>query len=296
MHKFTEQEIQIMETFAVYASVAIQNKKRMDELMALNEIGRELLKPFQPFESEKLLDLILNQAKAKSGADCLCIKRYDEFSGEIYTIRALNCKWYNQNKDFKVKLGEDKISKVIKTGKPAIIKDFDVEKDGVKDVTSKELLKNIKSRIIVPFKIYGKIFGALCLDSHRKNFFTEDDLLISNTFSIQAAIALRNADFFKKLQAVTETFPKISELHIDINEVLKKIADTAAEVLETDVLVLYRYDERKREIIWPPIYTGTMNYPQYMKNNVKSFQAPLSLINEGMLFQPLIVRGFQKIK
>jgi PAS domain S-box-containing protein len=260
-HKFTEQEIQIMETFAVYAAVAIQNKKRIDELMALNEIGREVSKPFQ---TEELLDIILQKAKVISNADRLCIKRYNERTGEISTIRSLNCVWHNQNRNFNFKLGEDKISKVVDTGEPIIIKNFDAEKEGLKNEPSKELLKKFKSRIIVPIKIYGKIFGALCLESHRKNFFTEDDLLISNTFSIQAANAIRNADFFKKLQSVTETFPKISELHINIDEVIKKIADTAAKVLETDILVLYRYDVKSKKIIWPPITSGELFYPRYM--------------------------------
>lgn len=277
-HKFTEQEIQIMETFAVYASVAIQNKKRMDELMALSEIGRELSKPFQ---TEELLDIILQQAKAISGADSLCMKRYDERTGEISTIRSLNCVWHNKNRNYKFKLGEDKISKVVYTGEPIIIKNFDAEKEGLKNEPSIELLKKFKSRIIVPFKIYGKIFGALCLDSHRKNFFTEDDLLISNTFAIQAANAIRNTNFFNKLQAVTETFSKISELHINIDEVLKKIADTSAKVLDTDVLVLYRYDEKNKRIIWPPIYSGKLLYPQYMQREVDSSDAPLLFINRG---------------
>ncbi len=285
-HNFTEQEIQITETFADYVAVAIQNKRRVDELMALNEFGRELQKPYhveelRPFEIDKLLDLILKQAKAISGANWLCIKRYDERSGEISTIRDLDCKWYEQNKTFKFKLSADRISKVVDTGEHTIIENFDGEKDTIKNVPSKELLKDIKSRIIIPFKIYGKIFGELCLESYRENFFTEDDSLILKAFSIQAAIAIRNANFLKKLQAVTETFPTISELHTDINKALERIALKAAEVLESDLLIIYRYDEKSKQIIWPPIYSGDMYHPKLMITKVESFQAPKKLINEG---------------
>jgi PAS domain S-box-containing protein len=285
-HEFTDQEIQIMETFADYAAVAIQNKRRVDELMALSGIGRELLKPYQPetvkpFETEKLLDLILQQAKAISGADYLCIKRYDERFGKISTISALNCKWYEKNINFTFKLNDGKIGKGIKSGETTIIKNFELEKDTVKDVPSKGLLNNIKSRIIVPFKIYGRVFGALCLESYRENFFTEDDSLILKTFSIHAGIAIRNANFFSKLRAITETFSTISELHTDMDDVLKKIAQKAAEALEADLLVLYRYDKKNRQIIWPPTYAGEIYYPEYMTTQVRSFQAPLVIINKG---------------
>lgn len=284
-HKFTEQEIQIIETFAVYAAVAIQNKRRMDELLALNEIGGELLKPFQPdkskpFGSEKLLDILLQQAKAISGANRVCLKRYDESTGEISTIKALNCKWHDKNKDFISKLSVDNLSRLVKTGEH-IINHFDVEKDIVENVRNKDLLINIKSRIVVPFKIYGNISGVLFLDSYRENFFTEDDSLILKAFSIQAAIALRNAHFLNKLRMVTETFPRISELDIDVDKVLKSIVDIAANVLDTDILVLYLYDAKHKKIQWPPIYSGNIKFSEILESEDISADKPLSFIKRG---------------
>lgn len=285
-HKFTEQEIRIMETFAVYAAVAIQNKKRMDEWLALNEIGRELLKLFKPgesmpFGSEELLDIILRQAKAISRADSLCIKIYDKTSRDVSTVRALNCEWYDQNRDFKFILRDDNLSKGFKFGEPIIIEDFDMKKDMVKDVPYKELMKNIKSRAILPFEIYGKISGELCLESFRENFFTEDKSLILNTFANQVTITLKNAYFLNRLQMVTETFPKISEFDVDIDRVLENISGIAAHVLETDILVLFLYDAKHKKIKWPPIHFGDIRYPELMKSEDISSGIPLSFIERG---------------
>ena len=77
----------------------------------------------------------------------------------------------------------------MKTGEPHIDNNFNVENKGFPGVPSKELLRSIKSRMIIPIKIYGSVYGTLTLESQRKNFFNEDDVLISNAFSILAAIA-----------------------------------------------------------------------------------------------------------
>lgn len=282
-HKFTDQEIQMMNTFAIYASTAIQNKKRMDELMALNEIGSELVKPIK---IEELFDLILKRAKALSGADRTCIKVYDQRSGRIETVSSLNCKWHQNHKDddtIMFELSEDNtLNKVIKNGKSHIISNYYEKWVGkYKTLPDMELLVDIKSCALIPIRIDNKVFGVIILESHHDDFFARDDLLVLEAFSSQAAIALKNAEFFNKFQRVTETFPKISELNIDIDKVLDNIAEIAAEVLATDVLVLYRYDEKNKEIIWPPIYKGNIKYPQYMIREVDEAEAPLLLINSG---------------
>lgn len=88
--------------------------------------------------------------------------------------------------------------------------------------------------------------------------------------------------FIKKLHDVGGTFTKISEFHIDIDKALKKIADTAAEVLETDLLLLYRYNEKHNEIIWPPIYTGDINYPELIISEQASSETAISIIKRGI--------------
>ena len=283
-HKFTDQEIQIMSTFATYASTAIQNKKRIDELMALTEIGSELVKPIK---IEELFDIILEKAKELSRADLLCIKTYDPRSGDMKTVRALNCGWYENHCASIVNTREglgakiDILGEVINEGNSRIIPNYDEIREKLKEVPDWELFKDVKSSALVPIKIDKKVFGIIFLESFRYNFFTEDDLLVLEAFSSQAAIALKNANFFNKFQRVTETFPKISELDSDIYRVLDNIAEIAADVLETDVLVLYRYDEKKKEIIWPPIFKGDIKYSEYMMTEVGEFDAPLLLINRG---------------
>jgi signal transduction histidine kinase len=271
-----------METFAVYAAVAIRNKKRMDELMALNEIGNELVKPIK---IKELFDLILKKAKLLSGADCLCIKTYDEQNGELKTKRVLNCKWYEKNKKYTINvkegLGAEILGKIVKKGISRLVPDYDEIREKLGNVPGKNYFKDVKSCALVPIKIDKKVFGIIFLDSYKYNFFTEDDLPVLKAFSTQAAIALKNARFFDKLQMVTETFPKISELVVDIDKALKSIVENAAKVLETDILVLYLHDAKQQKIKWPPIYYGDINYPDLVESEDISADKPLSFIKKG---------------
>ncbi len=276
-HIFTQEEIQIVQKFAVYTAVAIQNRKRVQELLALNEIGAELVKPFQ---IEKLFDLILENAKERSGADSICIKKYDARKKEISTLRTLACEWYKKTKGHIRTISEDLISKAIKDGEP-IFNNYKVESENLENIPEIDLLREIRSRMIVPIKIYGRVFGVLCLESKRENAFNEDHLLILSAFSNQAGAAIRNAEFFNKLQNVKKTFPQISELNMDIHEVLGKIVDTAAEVLETDILVLYQYDDRTKKIIQPPIYTGDIKYKEFMEDEAIYSDIPILFIISG---------------
>lgn len=278
VHIFTQEEIQIIQTFAIYTAMAIQNRKRVQELLAINEIGSELVKPFK---LEKLFDQILEKAKEISSADRICIKRYNERTGDISTLSSWGCEWHRQTKNYLLKLGDDFISEVIKKGEPIIIPNYDISMEKLDEVPNKKLFADTKSCMIVPIKIYGRVFGALCLESRQDNFFDENDLLILKTFSNQVAAAIRNADFYNKLQNIKETFSKISELSMDIHKVLEKIVDTSAEVLDTDVLILYRYDERTKRTILPPIYTGEIKYKEFIETEAVASKIPPSFIKRG---------------
>jgi PAS domain S-box-containing protein len=277
VHNFTDQEIQIMETFASYASIAIQNKKRVDELMELNKLGSELVKPVQ---IEELFDLLLKRAKALSGADRTCIKIYDEQHKEMKTVSALDCKWYEKNKNVAVNFWKDKINKVLKEGRSKIISSSNEMQERCKSLPDSDLLSDIKQTALVPIKTDDKVFGIIFLDSYIDNYFTEDDLLVLEAFSSQAAIALRNAILFDKLHKVTETFPQLSEVDTNMESVLQNIADIAAKVLETDILLIYRWDNKDEKIIWPPVFSGNSKYEDYMMSEEDSSDIPMEFITK----------------
>lgn len=282
VHKYTEQEIRIMETFAAYATTAIQNKNRVDEFKALHEISAELVKPI---ELDNLFHQVLKKAKTFSGADRLCIKFYDDRERKIKTMHSLDCPWHKEYPGTTYSTWEESGNKaareVYKTGKSKIVENFDETREHTKRLPGCELMASIRSCALVPVVLDERVYGVIYLESDKPEFFTEDDLLVLEAFSSQVAIALKNANFFNKLQRVYETFPRISELNTDIDRVLENIADIAAEVLETDVLVLFQYDEKNKKVEGPPIVRGKVKFPQYMKIPLDEKDAPYLFINRG---------------
>jgi signal transduction histidine kinase len=97
----------------------------------------------------------------------------------------------------------------------------------------------------------------------------------------KVANTVRDANFINKLHRMAEIFPKISELNIDTNKVLEKIVKIAAEVFETDVLVLFRYDERTKKIILPPIYNGDIKHKGALEAEAICLEVPLVIIKGG---------------
>ncbi len=282
VHNFTEQEIRIMETFAAYATTAIQNKRRVDEFKALNKISAELVKPI---ELDNLFHLILKKAKTFSGADRLCIKINDDREGKIKTTHSLGCPWHAKYPGTTYNTWEESGNKasweVYKTGKSKIVENYDETREHTKRLPGYELLASIRSCALVPVTLDERVYGVIYLESDRPDFFTEDDLLVLEAFSSQVAIALKNANFLNKLQRAYETFPRISELNMDMDRVLENIADIAAEVLETDVLTLYQYNEKNKEVEWPPIVRGKIKFPRFMMMPVGEKDAPYLFINKG---------------
>lgn len=282
IHEYTEQEIRIMETFASYATTAIQNKRRVDEFKALHEISAELVKPI---ELDNLFQLVLMKAKAFSGADRLCIKIYDDRERKVKTTHSFSCPWHEKYPRITYSTweesGNEGTREVYKTGKSKIVENYDEIWEHTKRLPGYELLASIRSCALVPVILDEKVYGVIYLESDKSEFFTEDDLLVLEAFSSQVAIALKNANFLNKLQRVYETFPRISQLNTDIDRVLENIVDIAAEVLETDVLTLYQYNEKNKEVEWPPIVRGKIKFPRFMKMQVGEKDAPYLFINRG---------------
>lgn len=285
-HEFTEQEIRFMQTFAAYASIAIKNKARVDELYALNDVGRELVKPIN---IDELLNKILDKAKKISGVDRLCIKSYDKKARKLFTRHALNCRWFDKGNSEKYAIDVTKPPwkniwlQIENSRQTQIVPNYQNILNQIDHLTGKADIKNVKSCAIVPIIINNEITGAIFLESFMEKFFQEEDNLpVLNSFSIQAAIALRNADLFGKLDKVTKTFSKISVLDSDIDEVMQNISDMAANVLETDIFLLYRWDEKEQRIIWPPIYSGGVRKKQFMLDEVGASDIPMDLIMRGV--------------
>ncbi len=84
--------------------------------------------------------------------------------------------------------------------------------------------------IVAPFIADDRIPGAMCLHRYRTPF-TEEDLVLAETFAIYAATALRNAQTYQALQHEVEERKKAEETLRQQNKFLSALYDTTLALM-----------------------------------------------------------------
>ncbi|MBI5650387.1 MAG: GAF domain-containing protein [Chloroflexi bacterium] len=136
----------------------------------------------------------------------------------------------------------------------------------------------IRSILIIPIVIKGRVIGSLSLDSTQTlHTFTRDEVELCQLFLAQITPAIENAQLYAETQewerrtreqkdqlARTMTAARhLARLMVagDLNATLEAIAESAKEALGCDIVVLYRYDPVAHQFDYPPVVTDGLRYP-----------------------------------
>lgn len=171
-------------------------EQRNYELSMLLEINKIII---STLDLDKLLNLIMNLAAKVVRSEASSLMLMDEASQELYFDVALGEKG-EQVKQIRIKMGEGIAGHVAQTGLPLIVND--VSKDSrfaVKFDDSTQF--KTKSILCVPLKVKNKIVGVMeAINNKDKGFFDLDNQYVFEIFASQAAVAIDNAQLFKKLR------------------------------------------------------------------------------------------------
>jgi two-component system, NtrC family, sensor kinase len=105
-----------------------------------------------------------------------------------------------------------------------------------------------------PLRREGNAIGALIVYRDRLAPFTDEEMVLQQTFADQAAIAIENARLFDEVQAKTRDLSEaltlqtatadvlkvISRSAFDLQKVLDTLAESAARLCEGDIVVIHR--------------------------------------------------------
>src|SRR5690606_32245729 len=72
-----------------------------------------------------------------------------------------------------------------------------------------------RSWLGIPLFARDKVVGMLTLSRRAPAAFTQDDILLANTFAIQASIALENARLYDDLNRFTQMMERMVEQRVD---------------------------------------------------------------------------------
>src|SRR5262245_32880133 len=276
---FSEREIDLLQTFADQAVIAIENVRLFKELEARN---RELTQALdrQTATSEILsvisgsrtdlqpvFDTIVRNAVRLCGASHGGVYRFD---GELvhsvahdgYTpeqLRQWRATWP------KPVTAVNLACRAIETRGPIRIRDYESASDLA--LFSPETVANMRARgsrsvLAVPMFRQGDVIGAISLAHRDVDAFSDTHLELLKTFAAQAVIALENARLLKELEErtheLTRSVDQLTALGevgravsstLDLETVLTTIVSRAVQLSELDGGVVFEYDAAAEEFV-----------------------------------------------
>jgi len=165
-------------------------------------IGAEL-------DVQKVLERILVGAFQALNADRGIILLYDE--NKVLQPRCVRTKQGNADGNENVLISSTIVEQVTRTREAVLSSDATVDSrfQGAHSI----IMQGIRSSMAVPLLHSGELFGLMLLDSQiATNAFTEKDLQLFQNVANQAAIAIQNSLFAKKLEQEAITRDKFQRL------------------------------------------------------------------------------------
>ena len=268
---FTQQQIELVTTFADQAVIAIENVRLFDEVQArtreltesleyrtatsevLNVISRS------PSELQPVLDSIVATAAALCQADYAMIHRFEHGRFRLVAankVEADYIKWLAQN-PAKADRGSISGRAVIER---ATVHIPDVLADPEYTRLESQKRGQTRSLLGVPLLREWVPIGVIALHRTEMRPFTDKQIELVTTFADQAVIAIENVRLFDEVQARTrELSQSVEELSalgevsqavnstLDLETVLTTIVAKAVQLSRTEAGAIYTFDESREE-------------------------------------------------
>lgn len=201
-------EINLAQALTHQAAIALHNAqlfsmtdarlhKRVEELIGLQRVGRQLN---STLDVDNTLSTVLKEAAQATGADYGNVSLHQPETGHLVARAGFG--WPEealsqaQAERMTVQMGV--VGRVLRTGKPALVDDVDLDPDYVR------VVPDTRSEVAVPIRYAGAVAGVINLESRRWRAFNEDQLHYLEALADQAAIAIGNAQAYDEQRQAHE--------------------------------------------------------------------------------------------
>ncbi len=212
---FNEKDVKLLQTLASHAAIAISNLKRQEKLSALNAYGRSLNKAKSVKEIANLTLKAMEKALGYKFVDILLVEGKELKLVATHRLR--------KTRAFSLRLdGRKGITvRAARTGKSIIVKDVRRERAYVPAG-----FKSLRSELVVPIKVGGKVLGVLNAEGERVAAFDEEDKELLEILASHTAIALTNfrrREQLRKLSKRMEHLMKNSTKIMNIKDMRQRL-------------------------------------------------------------------------
>ena len=238
---FSDKQIELVQTFADQAVIAIENVRLFDEVQARTRDLSEALQQQtatadvlkvisrSAFDLQTVLDALLSSACRLCEADFGTIRYREE--GDFRLAATFGCKpeWIEQFAKYSTKPDRSSVfGRTIVDGHTVHIPDVLADPDFKRPEAQK--LMGFRAALGVPLRREGQAFGVINLFRFSAESFEERQIELVQTFADQAVIAIENVRLFDEVQTRTEELSEALQQQTATGEVLKVIASSPTDV------------------------------------------------------------------
>jgi len=280
---FSDNEIELLKTFADQAVIAVENVRLFKELQArtgeltqsvqqLTALGEVSRAVSSTLDVETVLDTIVSRASQLAGAAGCSIYEYDE-GAEQFELRATynyDAKFVEALRAVPLRKGEGLMGRAAEMREPIQIPD--ITQPGAYQSSVRDTLIRFGYRALlsVPLLREDQIIGSLSFNRKAPGEFSPEVVDVLKTFATQSALAIQNARLFREIA------DKSAQLEVASQHKSEFLANMSHE-LRTPLNAIIGFSEVLTERMF-----GELNEKQeeYLKDIYASGTHLLSLIND----------------
>ncbi len=272
VHPFAESQVDLLQTFAELAAIAIENVRLFTELESRNRDLAEALEQQtataeilrvisrSPTDVRPVFDTIAASALRLCDASVANVATFDGTTVHLAALANVSPAGAEAlHRTFPRPVGrESGLGRAILTKEvQAIVDVLDDPEYGIADSAT---FAGFRSALCVPLLQDGNAVGAIAVGRAEPGSFPDTQIALLRTFADQAVIAIENVYLFTELQARTaELTRSVEELRalgevgqavsstLDVETVLRTIVSRASQLAGMDGGAIFEYDEEGEE-------------------------------------------------
>ncbi len=305
---FTRNQIELVETFADQAVIAIENVRLFTELEARNRDITEALEQQtatgdilraisgSPTDVQPVFDIIGERATKLCDAEVSIVSRLE---GELIQLAALHGIAPEGRdavrREFPMPISAETVTaRTVRSH--TVVHIADVLADPLYETKDAAMAAHFRTCLGVPMFREGQVIGAIFVARGNPEPFADTQVELLKTFADQAVIAIENVRLFTELEARTKQLTRsVGELKalgevgeavsstLDLETVLRTIVSRATKLSGMDGGAVYEYDEDREEFV----LRAADNLPDKLIEALR--QAPMRK-GEGALGQMAVTR------